>query len=74
MAKKKIKEKAKKLDVSISDYVRECCLIGKRQKTERQQISELAIICQEMLNHIEKKYNGDRILEEWMEEIWRNIL
>lgn len=72
--KKMIKKKAEKCDTNISNYALECILSGMVQEKNRERISELAVICQEICNHVEKKYNGDDILEELTRIIWKNIL
>ncbi len=73
-SKKMIEKRAKKLNMSISDYIRECCLAGMNTESDMQRISMMTVIGQEICNYIEKNYNGDDFLEEKVNKIWFSLL
>lgn len=72
--KKMIEKKAEKLDKSTSAYALNCILAGMNQKEDRKRNAEMAVICQELCNHVEEKYGDDEIMEEWIERLWELLL
>lgn len=69
--KKEILKKAKKMNMSISDYSR-MILLSKDRKgiTGNLMVSNILVKSQELVNYIQDSYGKDKELERMINELW----
>lgn len=69
--KKEILKKAKKMNMSISDYSR-MILLSKDRKgiTGNLMVSNILVKSQELVNYIQDSYGKDKELERMIDELW----
>lgn len=72
--KKMIEKRAEKLGKNISSYALECILAGMNREGEKERMAEMAVICQDMCNHVKEKYGDDEIMEEGSKRLWELLL
>lgn len=73
---KRIKKKAEEADRTISDYIRDIVLNGKRRvsgETATQTVMEVLVQAREILNYVSEKYGGNEVLEEKVKGLWRSL-
>lgn len=69
--KDKILKKAKKLNMSISDYSRMILLSRDKKKTAGNLMaSNILAKSQELVNYIQDSYGNDKELERMIDELW----
>lgn len=69
--KKMIEKRAEKSGKNTSVYALDCILAGMNQEGYEERMAEMAVICQDMCNHVEEKYGDDEIMEEGSERLWK---
>lgn len=68
--KNKILKRAKKLDMSVSNYLR-MILLSQDKKTEGKVVmGNMLVKSQELVNYIQDSYGNDKKLERMMDELW----
>lgn len=69
--KDNILKKAKKLNMSISDYSRMILLSRDKKKTAGNLMAGIILVkSQELVNYIQDSYGNDKELERMIDELW----
>lgn len=74
--KRRIKLKAEKAGMNISDYVRDILLYGgnkEKDGTSKRIVTEVTVQAREISNYIIEKYGEDENLERKVKELWKSL-
>lgn len=71
--KKRLKRKAIKSDMNLSEYCRAQLFGGDEKQQSPGMVSQCAVLCQDILNIVQEKYSceDNSILEEKVERLWK---
>lgn len=71
--KKRLKRRAIKSDLNLSEYCRALLSGGDGKQQDPGMVSQCAILCQDILNIVQEKYSceDDSMLEEKVERLWK---
>ena len=74
--KKCIEVKAEKLNMTLSEYIRDIVLYDKKKITndmDKQKVMTMAAQAQEIANYVGEKYVEDEILEKKVKKLWKSL-
>lgn len=71
--KKRLKRKAIKSDMNLSEYCRAQLFGGDEKQQSPGMVSQCAVLCQDILNIVQEKYSceDNNMLEEKVEKLWK---
>lgn len=73
--KEYLKKMAKKHNLSVTDYVLECALYGKKESNHKLAIIQCLATLEEIGNHIRNTYGTkDYYIERVLDELWEKLL
>lgn len=72
--KKKLVRRAKQLELSLSEYVREILFArGENKGCHSLMFTALAVQASEIVNHVQEYYGQDEKIERMAEELWKSM-
>ena len=71
--KRRLKRKAIKNGLNLSEYIRAMLSEGDRKQQSPGMVSQYVVICQDILNIVQEKYSceDNSMLEEKVEKLWK---
>lgn len=71
--KRRLKRKAVKSDLNLSEYCRAQLFGGDGKQQDPVMVSQCVVLCQDILNIVQEKYSceDNDMLEEKMERLWK---
>ncbi len=71
--KRRLKRKAIKNGLNLSEYIRAMLSGGDRKQQSPEMVSQCVVICQDILNIVQEKYSceDNSMLEEKVEKLWK---
>lgn len=73
--KRRLERKAMKSGLNLSEYIRGQLSKGDGKRQDIEMVSQCVILCQDILNIIQEKYNceDNSLLEEKVEKLWKRL-
>ena len=73
--KEKLKKKAEKQEISLSDYLVYCGLYGKKESKPTLEIIQYMVMLEELGNYIRNKYGSkDFYIERTLDVLWEKLM